>query len=323
MNKLILRYNINYYGLKEETTEFYIYNDPQLVLKVATFWLIRKSSTWKMLKFRTFLNKLNVETLDSILINFKRPYVTTNPVKAIVKKASFNSADRYIDMECWLPVKFGSMVPYDFSWSADVPAAWVFPTDYEVVWGHAGGNWIGEDADGELPLEEQIDDADPDAPFVSSNRFKRETGEEQSKNQKKRTHDTGDKHPSDKSMPSTGNGSAERYYHGRGGEVENGIAPGNVTAKEPGDLPQNQEIPLVGDGGSIDLSHTYVRDGKNNEGKFSYLSDLLHFNEDGTKLCLKDTTNVWSESDPTAEFDFKYDPEQKVWGAKTAWLRDE
>lgn len=322
MNKLILRYNINYYGLKEETTEYYIYNDPQLVLKVATFWLIRKSSTWKLLKFRAFLNKLNVETLDCITIAFKRPYVTTDPVNAVVKKSNFNSTDQYIDMECWLPVKFGSLVPYDFSWPADVPATWVFPTDYEVVWGHAGGNWIGEDADGELPLEEQIDDAEEDAPFVAATRFKRNVGNEESETDKKRTHDTGDKHPSDQSLPNTGNGSAERHYHGSEAEIENEYAPTDIKEREVGDLPQNQEIPLVGDVGSIDLSNTYVRDGRNHAGAYRFLSDLISFSNDGRLLCLKDTTNIWSASNPTAKFDFEYDSEQNVWGAKTAWLRD-
>jgi hypothetical protein len=215
------------------------------------------------------------------------------------------------------------MVPYDFSWPADVSATWVFPTDYEVVWGHAGGNWIGEDADGELPLEPQIDDADDDAPYVAATRFKRDTGDDESDTDQKRTHDTGDKHPSDKSMPSTGNGSVEKHYSGQTGEIENEYAPQTIVPQEPGDLPQNQEIPLVSDGVAIDLSSTYVRDGKNNYGEHSFLSDLIHFSNDGKRLCLKDTTNIWSEDDPSAEFDFKYDEEQEVWGAKTAWLRDE
>jgi hypothetical protein len=324
LNKLILRHNIAYYGLREETTEFYIYNDPTIILKAATFWLIRKANTWKILKFRTFLNKLNVETLDCITIAFKRPYVTSDPVNAIVKQATFNSADRYIDMECWLPVKFGTMIPYDFAWPADVSASWVYPTDYEVVWGHAGGAWVGEDADGELPLERKIDDAEEDAPFVGGATAKRKGGKEESKTDKKRTHDTGDKYPSDKKLANSGNGSVEREY-GKEGEITvNEYKPPVAEVLAPGDLPQNQEIPLVGDGLVIDLSSTIVRDGKNTDDKYSFLSDLLRISTEKSepKICLKDTTNIWSEEDPTAEFDFKYDSEEEVWGAKTAWLRD-
>jgi hypothetical protein len=152
LNRLILRHNVGYYGVHEETTEFYIYNQPDIILKAATFWLIRKSNTWKQINLRTFLHKLNIETLDCITLNFEKSYIATGPVKGIVKKANFNSTDQLIDLECWLPIKFGTLTPYDFAWPADVSSEWIYPTDYEVHWGHSGGAWIGEDAIGDLPL---------------------------------------------------------------------------------------------------------------------------------------------------------------------------
>jgi hypothetical protein len=152
LNKLILRHNIGYYGVHEEITEFYIYNQPDIVLKAATFWLIRKSNTWKQINFRTFLHKLNIETLDCITLNFEKNYVSTGPIKSIVKKANFNSTDQIVDLECWLPIKFGTLTHYDFAWPANVASEWIYPTDYEVNWGHSGSAWVGENATGELPL---------------------------------------------------------------------------------------------------------------------------------------------------------------------------
>ena len=44
---IILRHNIDKYGTQEQDYDFYIYNQPDIVYKCATFWLIRKSNTWK------------------------------------------------------------------------------------------------------------------------------------------------------------------------------------------------------------------------------------------------------------------------------------
>jgi hypothetical protein len=66
---MILRHNITRYGVQEQDYDWYIFNQPDIILKCATFWLIRLSNTWKRVKFRTFLNKLNLETFDTVLFD--------------------------------------------------------------------------------------------------------------------------------------------------------------------------------------------------------------------------------------------------------------
>ena len=321
MNKLILRHNVAFYGIHEETFEFYIYNQPDIVWKAATFWLIRKSNTWKHLKLTTFLHKLNVESLDCIMLNFEKAYVANQPIKAIVNTADFDSDNQKIDMECWLPVKFGKMEPYDFAWPADTPAEWIFPTAEEILDGRDGGGGIGEDAEGELPLEEVKDDLGPEEQFVSGGggaTSRRRSSTDY--NQKPPRHDTGDKHPSDRDFKAQDVG-----YTGRSGEIESTTQPVSSTIHAPDTQPllTPQDIPLISDAFILDLSKTKVRDSEHaGTTSIAYLKDLIHFNSSENRLCLKSNVTVWDTSDPEAEFDFKYDGEKDVWGAATAWLRD-
>jgi hypothetical protein len=41
---MILRHNVTRYGTQEQDYDWYIYNQPDIIYKAATFWLIRKSS---------------------------------------------------------------------------------------------------------------------------------------------------------------------------------------------------------------------------------------------------------------------------------------
>jgi hypothetical protein len=149
-NKVILKHNVKKYGTHEEVKEFYIYNIQELVIKSATFWLIRMANTWKKIRFRTFINKLQLETLDPVTLNFSQNYVSTGQVTGIVEQANFDSAGNEIAFEVWTPVKAGSMTAYDFAWPADVDQNLIFPTVEEEYAGNAGGNGIGKSADGDL-----------------------------------------------------------------------------------------------------------------------------------------------------------------------------
>ncbi len=150
--QIILRHNIAQYGLHEKSFDWFIYNQPDIIYKCATFWLIRMSTTWKTLKFSTFLNKLNIETLDTILFDDGgRNYATSGPIKAFVKKATYNSADHKIDFELELPVKAGEMGYYPFYWPSLLPASTTWPPADEIATGAAGGGGIGVWATGNLP----------------------------------------------------------------------------------------------------------------------------------------------------------------------------
>ncbi len=150
---IILRHNVAKYGLIQEDYDFYIYNQPDIVYKVATFWLIRKSNTWKRIKFSTFLPKMNLESLDTVLLQFgSSKYVSFGDVKAIVEKAQYNSDARTIDFECLVPIKAGQMEMYPFFWPASLPIGTTFPTASEIAEGWAGGNGLGAGATGDLPV---------------------------------------------------------------------------------------------------------------------------------------------------------------------------
>ena len=149
---IILRHNVAKYGTQEQEYDFYIYNQPDIAYKCATFWLIRKSNTWKRIKFKTFLNKLNLETFDAVTLDFASPYVATGPVLAIVEKANYNSADNCVDFECLVPVLAGTMEKYKFFWPAALPQSDTWPTAEEIAADCAGGGGIGAGATGSLPV---------------------------------------------------------------------------------------------------------------------------------------------------------------------------
>jgi len=135
-NKVILRHNVKKYGTHEETRNFFIYNIYQLVVKSATFWLIRKANTWRKLKFKTALNKLKLENLDCAEITLD--HLADVPIKAIIEKASFDSENKRLEFEVWTPVRSGTRLPYDFAFPADVDEQALWPTDEEKNQGFAG-----------------------------------------------------------------------------------------------------------------------------------------------------------------------------------------
>jgi hypothetical protein len=119
-NKLILRYNTAKYGNKEKTFDFYIYNDPLLVLKAASFWIIRYANTWKRLKFRTYVDHIALETFDTVTINMSGHQAGKAAFKALVEANAFNSADNTLTLDLWTPILFGTMEPFIFAWPADI-----------------------------------------------------------------------------------------------------------------------------------------------------------------------------------------------------------
>lgn len=145
-NRLILRHNVKKYGTIQQEYDFYIYNHIELVRKSATFWLIRYANTWKKASFRTFLTKLQVETFDSILLDFENPYFADDSVTAFVESADYDSDNKQLVFDCWLPVKAGTMEEYLFAWPADVDEEAIFPTPDEEVAGFGGGTEPGNGA---------------------------------------------------------------------------------------------------------------------------------------------------------------------------------
>lgn len=118
--EITYRYNVDRFGVKEEIHNFYIYNNIESVKKSAEFWSIQKANLWKRVTFSLFLQKIQLETFDSITLNFSTPIVSNDPVVGLIERAVYNSEQHTIDVEVKLPIRFGEMDKYVFAAPKDV-----------------------------------------------------------------------------------------------------------------------------------------------------------------------------------------------------------
>ncbi len=174
-NTAILRYNVKKYGTKEQDFNFYIYNKVDFVIKSATFWLIRKANTWKKIKFQTPLQKLNVESLDGVTLDFTKPWLASAPVVGIVERANYNSDSQQLDFEIWTPVRAGDMTQYDFAYPAGIDTELKFPTNadeaLEFDGGDGPGRNVGEGENLGIPGNFTTDYENPDFYKLLNRRF--------------------------------------------------------------------------------------------------------------------------------------------------------
>lgn len=115
-SRIVLRSNNR--SLREESKDFFAFNQPDIVHKVATFWLHRKSHAWKRVKLRGFLNLLNLEPFDTVTLSLPG-FASAGPIKAVVETVTYDSENYTVDLELALPVKAGSMELDPFYWSAE------------------------------------------------------------------------------------------------------------------------------------------------------------------------------------------------------------
>lgn len=141
--QVILRHNGKKYGLIEKSFDFYIFNSQQLVIKSATFWMIRLANTWKHIEFNTFLTKANLLVYDTIELVLSQQFAGFGPIKAIIEKSNYDSSSKTIKIQAWLPIRSGEMTPYPFAWPSLQDPNLPFPTPAEFSVGLAGGDNIG------------------------------------------------------------------------------------------------------------------------------------------------------------------------------------
>jgi hypothetical protein len=130
--EVILRYNILYYGLHEQKVDYFCYNQSSLVQWSAVFWMIRLSNTYKTLSIKVPFTFLNVESLDTVLLNFTHPFIANTPIVAVVKKATIDKQNYEVTLEFQLPVRLGEMNQYLFYWPAGLSEENVYPTEDDV-----------------------------------------------------------------------------------------------------------------------------------------------------------------------------------------------
>jgi hypothetical protein len=139
-NKIILRNNIARYGKVEQAFDFYIYNNEELVLKSATFWLLRYSSTWKRISFETPLHKLPWEAYDTVTVNI--PVLYNGNVLCMVEETNYDPGNMRIDMTIWTPIRAGEAEAYELAYPAYVSTSVLYPTATDLYAGGASGGHI-------------------------------------------------------------------------------------------------------------------------------------------------------------------------------------
>lgn len=159
--KIVLRHNLKKYGLREIDEEFGTFSQHENVLKSATFWLIRKSNTWKQITFRLPYKFLYLETHDTIEFDFGKDYIThaDQTIKGTIISIVQEPATNTLNVTVELPIRIGEMTQYPFYWPADMtPAEW--PTSDEQALGYAGGTDPGIGVTGVIddcnPTEEEL-----------------------------------------------------------------------------------------------------------------------------------------------------------------------
>jgi hypothetical protein len=302
-NKFILRHNVNKYGTKQEEFDWYIYNQPDIILKAATFWLFRKCNTWKKFKFQGFLNLLNLETFDTVNLQLP-PYVATGDIKAVVEDASYDSDNNTVQFECLVPVTAGTMTQEDMFWPSNLPADYAFPTVQQIKQGNAGGNGIGAGATGLLPIGSTGTITGGGTVFVGGPNVVFRANS-----------DYGDRRPSDN------------------GFVPQTIIPPTVfanvdnTPNPDPDLTLNYIDPLPpvaipsppAGGPVIDIRTTKIID-SDNPGVQSVLASVIRAILDGGLVI--DTAARFGDGSNVTPFDFRFDGGGGKFGAGTAFLQD-
>lgn len=148
-NKIIVKNNVSKYGLKTKEVDWYIYSNPNIVLKAATFWIIRLSNSWKHLLCSVSLNKLRIENFDGVSLSFVTDYIANTNVTGIVEKSIYDSENNTIELDIWLPIRLGEMTKYNFAFPAEV--IFTYPSEREKKDREAGGDGPNSDQKVTLP----------------------------------------------------------------------------------------------------------------------------------------------------------------------------
>ena len=172
-NLIILRYNVSKYGIHEERYNYYCYTDEYLVDKSATFWMIRRANIFKILKCKTFITKLKVETMDTITLAFQFNWIANVNVNGLVQKSAFNSNDLSISFEIWTPVRLGEMYPYAFAYPAGMSKTVYYPPLEDVQNNLPGGDGPGSHSSGDYGSNEPLKPIQPAPPQADVQTFTR------------------------------------------------------------------------------------------------------------------------------------------------------
>lgn len=124
--------NINAYGLKETTWDFFIYDTPAYVDKSLAFWLNYYSNSWKKIHLKGFLNSLRLELFDCVFLAMSNVYpLGISGCKGIVEEWQYNSDNFTVDLILWTVMLAGTQFESNLFWLDDSNdnIGFVDPTD--------------------------------------------------------------------------------------------------------------------------------------------------------------------------------------------------
>jgi hypothetical protein len=301
---ITLRHNLKKYGTHEQTYDFYIFNQPDIIYKMATFWLVRKSNTWKRIRFTTPLHKLKLETFDCVTLSFSRNYVSNEAVKAVIESATYNSDKNAIDFVCLVPVTAGTMALNPYYWPAACVNRW--PSQSDITQGYAGAGGLGASASGRLPVGNTAGIPTGSAIYIGG------------QNVVFGPHaDWGDRTLADTGFVAQNTVSTSDYT----GNV--------VTAKTDLDLTVDYAKPMVAVSDApvsgeitLDIHKTRVVDSSGSTPVQTYLSDLIARIDGSNHIVLNGEVLIWADG-YERPFVYKYDTETDKLGAGAAFLYDD
>lgn len=301
--KMVLRHNVEKYGVQEQEYDWFIYTQPDIIRKAATFWLMRLSNTWKRIKFQTYLNMLPVETFDAVTLDMSGTYVSNGAIKVIAEQANYDSGANLISFDCWVPVRAGEMTQYKYAWPQFVEGTWPLPNDFP------GGANVGANASGELPVGTALPSTCPGSGgiFVGGPNVVYAGPA-----------DIGDPTPQD-----TGFTPQDPIFSGTNFEIDVEPRP-TVDLKvhyAPPPPPLTTAMPPDTKPLVLDLSKTQVVDSANPQRSALLKSLIREISEQGRVVVRTDA--MFGDETNTAEFDFEHDPETDKFGAGTAFLAED
>jgi hypothetical protein len=289
---IVLRNNEDKYGVKKGDFDWFIYNQPDIVLKAATFWLIRKSNTWKRMRFSSFLNLLNIETFDTVTLDVPG-YVASSAVKAVVEQADYDSDNNTISFECLVPVRVGTLTKYKFFWPSALTVTDTYPPPDEPP----PSNGVV----GELPIGFTGGIGDGGTVFVGGPNvvFRPRSGR-------------GDRTPGDSGFV------AQTIIPGTVfANVQSSLNPNpDLTLTYVDPLPPNQTATMPAGPLVIDIRTTKIID-SDNDSQQAILADILRIRSD--EIVIR-TQSQFYDGDNQAEFAFEFDDEESKFGADIAYL---
>jgi hypothetical protein len=174
--------NTDLYGEREQTIDFWIYNNEECVQKSLDFYINRMSQSWVIIEASVFLKGIGLQTFDTVNLNYDISNLVPD-VDGVVRNVSHDLLRDSISLSIWTPVLIGTTSAASDAWlddSGDVKPTQIYSriyprqrpvddkenVDYWPLFGitrasvHPSADWTGilsDGADNKVMTVDQVD----------------------------------------------------------------------------------------------------------------------------------------------------------------------